>query len=239
MTRMYCAASQRSFAFQCLARSKARVVLIIGRLPAEAYMLYLKEHNINHDTVWQFGHQLNRFELPCAFTEWSNTNNGNTNNGSSSSRESEISRLAIVTFHLEAFGRARGFNITNIQRNIGFRERLIDYALVLLYYEVRLPGFLSTGVYFFQMSTGILIPVTAFEDFQPSNDTLSTYLSRPTLNTATMDILIKSRPSLLKKKRESYAFLGSRLTLNLRSLSHTGVDQMSFQCTGNTRQPIC
>ena len=79
-----------------------------------------------------------------------------------------------------------------------------------------MPAVLSSCNVFWQIgtSTGIIIPVHKFEEYDPkNNDTLSAYLSRPTLNFATMDDLIKRWPSLLKKKAILYK---ARTTYNVK-----------------------
>ncbi|CAO2656299.1 Nn.00g051020.m01.CDS01 [Neocucurbitaria sp. VM-36] len=176
------------FTFKCLDRSGARVSIVSGHAAACAYQMYLEERSIPHDLLWLYECQRSRHELPCGCIEWND--DGKTT----------IRRLTLIVYHPESFSRQRGYILTNLHRNIAFRERLFDYVSVLLYGEAHLPTFLSTGNWFYQMSTGILIPLTAFEEYnEGSNDTLSKYLSRPTLDTHAMRNFIRNSPTLSEK----------------------------------------
>ena len=127
--------------------------------------------------------------MPCAYLEYTDAT------------RSIIQRLVFVTYHPEAFLRERGHKLSDAKRNIAFRERLIDFATVLLYGETRFQTFFSTGNWFYQMSTGIIIPLTAFLRFTEENDTLSKYFKRPNLNSASMDQLLSTVEALKPKKK--------------------------------------
>lgn len=64
-----------------------------------------------------------------------------------------------------------------------------------------MPTFLLRTNWFFQLSTGTIIPMEAFHNFTDDNDTLSQYLRRPTLNLASMDRLIGDIEALRVKKK--------------------------------------
>jgi hypothetical protein len=59
-----------------------------------------------------------------------------------------------------------------------------------------------SGRYYYQVSTGVLIPITAFLNFTKINDTLSHYFRMPTLNTTVMDHFVASTPQHKAKKLE-------------------------------------
>jgi hypothetical protein len=55
-------------------------------------------------------------------------------------------------------------------------------------------------MYFWSLASGLIISVQAFLDVSEQNDTLSMYLNRPTLNTSSMDELVRLNPALAAKK---------------------------------------
>ncbi|KAF2827239.1 hypothetical protein CC86DRAFT_208402 [Ophiobolus disseminans] len=65
---------------------------------------------------------------------------------------------------------------------------------------------MSSCAYVWQTSTGIIIPLHKFREYEKDkNDTLSPYLSRPTLNLATIvDMINRLSSGLLHEKKELY-----------------------------------
>ena len=167
-----------TFTFECLERSTAYFLITNDRSADGVYTSYLKHHNVPHRTIWLFGMQRAQHELPCAYIEWSNET------------EPRIKRLSSVGFHVEAFTRQRGYILTDVRCNMAARERLLDIASILVDVDVRLPAFLLNNPWFFQTSNRILMPFSILEEFDDENNTLTRYLSRPTLNTCMKDKLI-------------------------------------------------
>jgi hypothetical protein len=140
--------------------------------------------------------------LPVAYIEWSDKS------------ETTTKRLTLIIYHPEGFLRERAHMLTESKRAVTPRERLVDFVQVMLYGSYILPSFLSTGCYLFQVSTGTTIPLAAFLDFDADNDTLSQYFNdRPTLNTATMDQPIATKPQPFAKKA---AILAVRKAQNIK-----------------------
>src|SRR5690242_15098553 len=93
----------------------------------------------------------------------------------------QIRRLALVSCHPEAFMREKCHHTTDAKRQLAMCERLIDYMLVIMYGSSHKPTFFLRRNWYFQLSTGTIIPTEAFLNFTKDNDTLSQYLRRPTL----------------------------------------------------------
>jgi hypothetical protein len=84
-----------------------------------------------------------------------------------------------------------------IRLYIAFLERLLDFEAVLINREPYLTSFLSSTRYYFQVSTGIVMPLTIPEGFLAHRDNrLVDEFERPTLNTATLDCYVNKMPTL-------------------------------------------
>jgi hypothetical protein len=79
----------------------------------------------------------------------------------------------------------------------------MGYCIVKWYLKPHLSAFLSGGDYFYQVSTGMVIPMQVFRDVKSDkNVALSAEFKRPRLNTATLDsILAKRRGKDLSAKQ--------------------------------------
>jgi hypothetical protein len=180
-----------TWAKRCIQMSRATVVVVSGHSATKLYLAYLKERSATHHIIWAHGEQRTRCEMPIAVLESEDTG-------------ADVSRLVLFVYHVEGFIRYRAHRPTDMQRNIAIRERLLDFASIIIHGDAPRQNFLSTCAWFFQTSTGLLMPITAFEDFTPENDTLSPYLSRPTLNLRMMDELIAKSSVLKAKKKDIY-----------------------------------
>jgi len=83
-------------------------------------------------------------------------------------------------FHTEGFLRHRSAQPTALSRNLAVRERLIDLASIFMYGKPIMPAVLSSCEVFWQTSTGIIIPVHKFKEYEKNHGTLRAYLSRHT-----------------------------------------------------------
>ena len=218
-------------AFHCISRSKARVAIVPGHSAARVYQVSLAHRGVHYTTVWISGAQRYKDELPCAWFEFE-----------SSKTNADLSRVVFGVYHPEGFLRNSAAVPGPLQRNLAFRKRLIDLACVFLYGEPQLPAFLSTSKYFWQMSTGIIIPVDRFEQYNKKNDTLSEFLNRPTLNFhtyGTMNNLISSSSLLMRIQRCARNILpnfgGMALSIGQDGTTmYTRVGQLSDKAVLNT-----
>jgi hypothetical protein len=121
---------------------------------------------------------------------------------------STIKRLAIVTYHPEGFARAQDEVLSEDKQLTAFRERLIDYATIMVYGQVNMPTFLTTSNYIFNMRTGLLMPTQALYDYDDRNDTLSAYFTRPcSRGIETVQRRIWTNPMLQAKLRKLLGFI--------------------------------
>lgn len=139
--------------------------------------------------VWLYGKQTSDTEISCATIEWMDET------------RREIRRLVIYIYHREGFFRSRAHAMHASRDAYSFRERLIDYLLILLYGETHLPTMMSTANWFFHYRTGTLIPVSAITQFRPNNDTLSEYLSRPGRVLPNFRTFVSRLPQLSARKK--------------------------------------
>ncbi|KAJ4365555.1 hypothetical protein N0V83_008174 [Neocucurbitaria cava] len=125
----------QEFASDCILRSKAHVAIVFGQSAARVYEAHLYDQGIDHKCVWQHDFRRHKDEIPYAWLEFSSD---------SSSVPHQLTRIAFGVYHPESFMRGKGMWITDVQRNLAFRERLIDLACVYLYGEPHMPVFLSS-----------------------------------------------------------------------------------------------
>ncbi|CAO2656070.1 Nn.00g048730.m01.CDS01 [Neocucurbitaria sp. VM-36] len=165
-------------AFSCIACSEAHIGIVFGLSASMVYEKSLEYRKIHHTTIWLHGFQRHRDEIPCAWLELE-----------FKAPNASISRIVFGTYHPDGFLRNTTIFLGDARRNLAFRELLIDLACVFLYDKPNLPAFLSTSKYF----------------GSEHNDTLSTYVDRPTLSFETMNTMIARSPLLLQEKEEIYA----------------------------------
>ena len=96
----------------------------MGTVAARAYMIYIKENEIEHKVLWTFRKKRFEQEIPLAWLQF---------------EAGKIRRLAFAIPHPEAFSRNRASVLTDIQREFAFRERIFDYCLVKLFGKLQLP----------------------------------------------------------------------------------------------------
>ena len=142
----------QEFAIDCIRNSQAPIALVPGATAAAFYANHLKGSHIEHDVLWLHGVRRYSHELPCGWVEWEDPS------------RYDIKRIAFGVYHPEGFNRHRGTNFTDVQRNLAFRERLIDQAMIFLFGQPHLSAFLSTSPYFWQVSTGIVSLILNFQN---------------------------------------------------------------------------
>jgi hypothetical protein len=75
-----------------------------------------------------------------------------------------------------------------MQRNLVFRERLLDYAIESLFNEVHLPTFMSSGCYCWQVAAGMVLPISTVRDYDEKDSAfLTTFFARPMANIRALD----------------------------------------------------
>jgi Tfp pilus assembly major pilin PilA len=203
-----------------LKMAAAPVAIVAGHTASRYYEKYLRRNEVRHETIWLTGVKRSDGEMPCFWLEFEDDTN-------------TIKRVTVAIFHPEGFIRMRSRVIGAIQRYTAFRERMIDFAYILAFGKPHLPCFLSTMSYHWQVSTDIVIPMNAFEDYAEDNDTLSALLQSSTLNTTTMNEWIDQTPILKAKKKDLYDV---RKEHNVKSAdaSCTGSEQMCSKNMGGT-----
>jgi hypothetical protein len=75
----------------------------------------------------------------------------------------------------------------DIQHYGALRERLLDFATIILFGPPLVPGFLTTSPWFAQATMGMVMLLDTLRRYSTANDTLSQHLSRPTLSLASMN----------------------------------------------------
>ena len=158
----------QDYAFKIVSCSDAKILLVVGGIAARAYMIYIKEENIPHQTLWTFGKRRFEQEIPLAWLQF---------------EAGRVQRLVFAIPHPEAFNRHRARNPTDTMRKYCMHERTIDYCLAKLFGKIHLPCFLLTTAYAYQLSTGSILEIWAFRNSDAKkNDTLSTHFKRPRLD---------------------------------------------------------
>ncbi|KAI4634669.1 hypothetical protein J4E83_001989 [Alternaria metachromatica] len=87
-----------------------------------------------------------------------------------------VRRIAIITFHPERFAREKSNTKSSRDDDMAIRERLIDYALIILYGQPNVQGFLSTCAYHFNLRSGALVRK---DIIAKGGSALSSYLKLP------------------------------------------------------------
>ncbi|KAI4680921.1 uncharacterized protein J4E88_005425 [Alternaria novae-zelandiae] len=209
----------QEYAFKIISCSEAKVLLVVGGIAAKAYMTYIQENEIEHTVLWTFGKKRFEQEIPLAWLQF---------------EAGKIRRLAFAIPHPEAFSRNRASVLTDIQRKFAFRERIFDYCLVQLFGKIHLPCFLSTTGYAYQLSTGSILEMSPFRNFDAKkNDTLSDHFRRPTLDTASLDKTLE-RTSRIDEKQPK-AILKVRAANNVKpsdALTYYQRDDVKRKFTG-------
>jgi len=98
-----------------------------------------------------------------------------------------IRRIAFSVPHPEYLNRIRGTVVTDKVRANAIKERLVDYAMVLLWKDTNLQSFLSTAQYLWQLSNGLIVKTKDIKEYGEGNKALEQHLSIPTLNHSTLD----------------------------------------------------
>jgi hypothetical protein len=94
-----------------------------------------------------------------------------------------LTRVVMCVPHMERISRYRTFKSSNDQIFCAAQERLLDFASLLVFGHSRLPAWLSGTGYFCCHKNGSIVPLKAFESFDPvAHDTLSGYFRRPCVN---------------------------------------------------------
>ncbi|KAF2827243.1 hypothetical protein CC86DRAFT_405380 [Ophiobolus disseminans] len=161
-----------------IAWAQASVSVFTGHTGKERYQHYLKKSGKKFEAVWLQGTPRHAAELPCAWLEFAD--DGTT-----------ITRLTVGSFHGKRIVRYRAHVPSEIQTSIAFRELLLGFATTILFGSPLLPAYLSSMNWHRSISNGIIIPLSAFQDFTVMNDTLSEYFRRPMLGHSKMDRLFK------------------------------------------------
>jgi len=153
----------QTFAFICLDKSTARVLLLVGRTAFRDYSQYLKERGRTAKTMY-LSTQRHRTETPAAMLEYYDHS------------PTTVRRIAIITYHPEFFAREKSKTKSSRDDDLAIRERLIDYALTILYGQPNVQGFLSTCAYHFNLRSGVLVRK---DIIAKGGSALSAYLKLP------------------------------------------------------------
>lgn len=172
-----------AFSNDLLNQLQACIVIVAGHSARQFYEARLQASGKRFERLFVGGMPKYANEMPAAWLEYDS--------------DSSITRLALGLFHPEGFLRTHSAFPGEIQHYMAFRESLLDFAAVLINRKPNLTSFLSSARYYFQVSTGTIIPLTRFEDFLAGRDSdLADGFKRPTLNTATLDGYVKNMPTL-------------------------------------------
>ena len=136
----------QTFAFICLDKSTARVLLLMGKTAFREYSQYLKERGRTAKIIYLSGTQRYPTETPAAMLEYHDHS------------PTTIRRVAIITYHPEFFAREKSKTKSSRDDDLAIRERLIDYALTILYGQPNVQGLLSTCAYHFNLRSGVFVP---------------------------------------------------------------------------------
>jgi hypothetical protein len=187
---------------QYLYNTSARVIIVCGHQARKHYTKFLSKNRIRHDILWVTRIHRATTELLAAWVELDD--------------DGSIRRIALGTLAPEGFIRTRVRHPISSHEHAAFRERLMDFAVTILFGAPHLPAFLSFANYYWSLASGLIIPIQVFLDLTEENDTLSPWLHRPTSNFSTMDDMIRGNPALLAKKDLIYRI---RKTQNVKPMA--------------------
>jgi hypothetical protein len=130
--------------------------------------------------------------------------------------DDSIRRIAPGTLALGGLIRTRARHPISSHEHSAFRERLMDFAVKILFGALHLPAFLSSANYYWSLASGLIIPTKVYLDLTKENDTVSAWLHRPASSFSSMDDMICGNPALLAKKDLIYS---TRKTQNVKPMA--------------------
>lgn len=164
----------------------------MGEEAAQHFGNYIKQRKLDVETVASPS-TMRKSRLPIGHKIFTTTPTGGRS----------LSQIVLVVPHPESFFPYRTLYMLLQSRTLAVRERLLDYAPLLVHGTVDLPSLLTKANHYYLAKSGLSIPRSAFETFDPRNgvDGLSPHLTHPKLR----------RNSIIVKFVRTHAHIKSKL----------------------------